>query len=104
MAFRHSHRENLGSRFSEAARLLWLALEKRGESPADCTRRVGAKAGVVARILYGDRLPNLALGVRFEQIYKIAARLWQTLPTEPFVLPAVARRAVAVEARTGTEG
>lgn len=102
-----SYRDYLGPRFSEGARRLWLALAKLDESPADCARRVSAKGGVIPRVLYGDRTPNLALGVLFEEIYGVKARLWGEAPRHPFTLPAVAaRNARALEAKrgTGTEG
>ena len=92
-----SYRRSLGPRFSEGARLLWVELERRGESMRDLRRRIGVGADIT-RWLYGDAIPPLAAIVRMDKLFGIPARAWLQPAKRAFIPPA------ARASRTGTDG
>lgn len=82
------HRVELGERFSEGARLLWKVLDDKRCSQLQLQRELGEHAGVVNRLLYGDRLPSLETAVRIEALYGIPVNAWNEAPKKKFMPPA----------------
>jgi transcriptional regulator with XRE-family HTH domain len=81
-------RWRIGPKFSEGARLLWVAIESRRETQLDAARKLDMDRGHVARILYGDRLPTPKFITRMTDTYQIPGDSWGRRPLEPFTLPA----------------
>ena len=86
---------DLGPKFSEGARLLWLRSRNLGHSPETIRQVIGCTNGVVNRWLYGERGIELALAVRVEDAYGIPVRAWLMKPTKPFRLPCSERSKAA---------
>ena len=84
-------RKNLGPRFSEGARLLWLKIEKAGGSIATVRKRLGIPRDQMSRLLYGDRAATLGQANRCFEILGIPTATWEQAPKRSFVLPAVRR-------------
>ncbi len=81
-------RTSLGKRFSEGARLLWVAKTERGWSQGEVRRAIGAKAGVVPRWLYGDTKPSWDWAVRLRDTLGIPLEAWTVPSTVVFIPPA----------------
>jgi transcriptional regulator with XRE-family HTH domain len=99
---RRLYRDHLGPKFSEAARLVWLAMAERGWSQSDLARELETDTENVCRWLYGDRRPTRPFDRRFRVLLGVDESLWDADPTEPFTPPALEQR-TALQA-TGTEG
>lgn len=81
-------REINESGFSEAARRLWLELERRGITQTEAEVLLGvAGTGQVNRFLYGERKPGRAMTERIREAFGIASALWDAAPVEPFAPP-----------------
>lgn len=81
-------REDLGRYFTEGSRRLWLALQERGWTQAQARRELGAYAGEIHHVLYGDQRPNLAMTFRMRDVLGIDPEAWTKSPAERFVPPA----------------
>lgn len=77
-------RQTLGARFSEGARLLWLALAKDGIEHAAAAKRLGIDRAVFSRLIYGDAVPPIAVLARVDEEFRIAPASWAKPPTTPF--------------------
>jgi hypothetical protein len=90
-------RTTLGPRFSEGARLTWLALREREWTATDLRARLRGRGegppggGVIDRIMYGDSLPGVSLAAQLEALLKVPAATWARAPSRRFVLDAVKR-------------
>lgn len=82
------HRTDLGPRFNEGARQLWLALEARGITHAKAARALGWDRATATRALYGDVLPRIGLLVEVNRAFGVDLALWAIPPVEPFIPPA----------------
>lgn len=82
-----NHRQELGSLLNEGARLLWLALSKRGISQADAARLVGVGRSVLTHWLYCDRRPSLESAERLRKEFGIPSSAWLAPPKTPIVPP-----------------
>lgn len=83
---RRCNRRHLGKRFSEGARLLWLAM---GEtSQAEFQRGLGLAPGMLANYLYGERRAGREVAVLFQQRLGIPIESWSQASTVDFVPPA----------------
>ena len=87
------HRSELGADFSEAARLLWLAVGTHDGAHAEATRRLRLSSGMITKYLYGDRRPGRETTERIRAEYGIDSPLWNQPPSEPFCPPAGAEAA-----------
>lgn len=77
----------LGSKFSEGARLLWLALLRSDTSQEGLRSAVGCTKGVVGRWLKGERRPD---ELRRRAIFKrfgVPPSLWDVPPRKSFSIP-----------------
>ncbi len=83
-------RTELGPKFSEGARLFWLALEKEGWNQLAAEHALGAKRGTVSRLLYGDRIPGVRLAATIEDRLGIPASSWVMVPRRKFKIPEAA--------------
>lgn len=81
-------RRELGSRFCEGTRLLWLAIEREGISPAAAAKRMGWSRATASHVLYGDRLPGVVLLSAVEREFGVPYAAWTLPPSEPFTPPA----------------
>lgn len=84
-----AHRVNVGEKFSEGARLLWLGLEASGWSREELRKALNVSSGGVSRWLYGDRRPCHAQALRLQELFEIPVATWRCAPREPFVPPAL---------------
>jgi hypothetical protein len=87
-----AHRRELGERFSEGARQLWLVVEREGLTHKRLRERIG-RGFDVTRWLYGDSVPPVAALVRIEELWGIRVALWLQKPRHRFVPPAVRKAA-----------
>lgn len=78
----------LGSEFSEASRLIWTELERRGWSREYLIARVKVSRGAMTRYLYGDRRADRDVAIRFSRVLGIPVESWTKAPTRLFVPPA----------------
>lgn len=75
-------RQTLGTKYSEAARLLWAYAAERHWTPADLARflgseRVKCNTGMLSRWLWGDRKPDRTWAGRiYKKIRAIKTQLW----------------------------
>jgi transcriptional regulator with XRE-family HTH domain len=76
-----------GKDFSEGARRLWLALERKRLSQLDAGSLLGTDGATVCRWLYGERRPSLEFAFKIEKLFRIDAKLWLDEPTEAFEFP-----------------
>lgn len=86
-------RETLGTKYSEAARLLWAYAVDKHWTPADLSRYLGSEkvkcnTGMLSRWLWGDRKPSRQWAARIQRkIRTIKLEMWDaiasalTLPT-----------------------
>jgi hypothetical protein len=81
-------RTELGPKFSEGARLLWLAMRENKWSQGELGKAIDAKPGVVNRWLYGDIRPGLAWAEELLAVVKIPLSAWNQRPVRAFVPPA----------------
>jgi hypothetical protein len=82
-------RPNLGPKFSEGARQMWLKMKELGWSRAQTSAEIGAKSGTLHSILYGDVGVGRTMGVALEQKLGVAMHLWDLPPAVPFSPPAL---------------
>jgi len=81
-------RRDLGEKFSEGSRLLWLELERRGLRQSEAEALLGTFGqGRLNRILYGDRKPSLELASKVESIFAVPVAAWQSPPAARFTVP-----------------
>lgn len=79
-------RRELGERFSEGARLLWVAMRRHELSQEALRTELGRARGVVGHWLRGERLPDgTSRGKLFER-FGIKPQAWEQKPTKPFSL------------------
>lgn len=81
------NRTELGSKFNEGARLLWSAMRRAGDSQADVTAKIGAAAGRVNHLLYGDNLPSPAEITALHEAYGIPGESWGKPSSRSFQPP-----------------
>ena len=79
-------RDYFGPKFSEGARLLWLALREADVSAADMSRALGTGNGTLHRWLYGDRRPDIDSAVKILDLYDIKPEMWARPPARRFRL------------------
>jgi hypothetical protein len=80
-------RTELGSHFSEGARLLWRVMAKQKLSQADIRRRMQCQSGLVPRWLYGDVTPGLMYAFRLAAAFDIPPQAWIAPPKRHFAVP-----------------
>lgn len=90
-----NYRRHLGPKFSEGARLTWLALASRGLSISRGAALLGWHRGNLARAIYGDSLPGVELLVSLEKALGVSVSAWAQEPTETFVPPALEEEGAA---------
>lgn len=83
-----NYRRHLGPRFSEGARQLWLVVEGRGLNVADAARALGWLRSTLSNVLYGERLPGVALAADVERVFGVPIGAWALEPTDAFIPPA----------------
>jgi hypothetical protein len=83
-------RRRLGDRFSEGARLLWLAMLRQGLSQESLRAELGRPKGVIGRWLLGDRLPDGESRGRLFKRFGIKPQAWDQKPSKPFSLETAA--------------
>mgnify|MGYP007083426783 CR=1 FL=1 len=80
------YRISLGDKFSEGARLLWIAM---GDvAPADFERSLGWSRGTLSNYLYGERRAGRDAAVLLFERHQIPIGAWAEKPTETFIPPA----------------
>ena len=89
-------RTRLGPHFSEASRLLWLALEREGLSQTEGEAALELSSGQVNRLLYGDRRAGRGVAQRAFIRFGVPIGAWDQPPAKRFNLPAARK--------TGTDG
>jgi len=80
----------LGPRFSEGARLLWVAMRRAGLSQESLRSELGCAKGVIGRWLRGDRLPDGTFRGKLFKQFGIRPQLWEHGPSRPFSCDAAA--------------
>jgi hypothetical protein len=88
---RRLNRQRFGDRFSEGARLLWLAIA--GDTQAAASIQLGCAKGMLTNWLYGDRSPSAPWLTKIQDEYGVPADAWGRPPVQTFTLPAVAQAA-----------
>lgn len=88
-------RQDLGPKFSEGARRLWAALIKRKWNQQEATAELELSAGVLSRLLYGDRKPGRTTSETLRKKLGIDPPLWDRAPAKPFAPPAAVESARA---------
>lgn len=79
--------DTLGDKFSEGARLLWLAMRRSQLSQEQLRLELQLARGVIGRWLRGERRPDgKSRGTLFER-FEISPTAWDSPPSEPFTLP-----------------
>lgn len=81
-------RRKRAARFSEGARLLWLAMERDGLSQEATRLKVGVAGGQLGRWLRGERLPAGPFRGALFRLFSIDPSAWDVPPSEPFKFPA----------------
>lgn len=94
-------RTRLGRHFSEGTRQTWIALRDLGWSLARTSAEIGAKSGVLHKILYGDREPNRQLSTAIKAKLGVEQALWDVPATDVFLPPAVEAADVQNRPTTG---
>lgn len=61
---------------NDGARLLAAELDRREVSQGQAERDLDVSAGVVSRLLSGDRLPGRTLGLRIRDTYGVPLEAW----------------------------
>ncbi len=84
---RETHRTTFGKGFSEGARQLWLALDKKGWGREELTSRLGCSRGATSRWLYGDRVPDTEWLHKIEDLLGIPSRAWRQSAAKVFTPP-----------------
>lgn len=84
---RSAARSKLGSKFSEGARLLWLACIKNGWSQADLRALLKCSTGTVNRYLWGDRVPDRVMADRIREVAGVPIPTWDQPPKKAFTPP-----------------
>lgn len=80
------YRRHLGPRFSEGARLLWIAM---GDMPpAEFERSLGWSRGILSNYLYGERRAGRAASLLLFERHAIPIGAWSKAPSVAFVPPA----------------
>lgn len=82
------HRTNKGPRFNEGARLAWLALGRKKWTQARLREELGCADGLIARWLYGDRVPSAKWAAMIERVLGIRSSKWAESASQSFLLPA----------------
>lgn len=92
---RRHYRKDLGPKFSEGSRLLWVAM---GSTPrTEFEKSLEWASGKLANLLYGERGAGRATATLLLERFGIPLASWDQAPTEAFVPPA-AREGEEVEA------
>jgi hypothetical protein len=80
-----TRRTELGPRFSEGSRKLWLLVLAAGNPGARraLARKIETDDGTLHRLLWGDRRPSLELAGRLSRL-GIKPETWTIKPREPF--------------------
>ncbi len=82
------HRCHLGKFFSEGSRQIWLQLPRAKLRVEEFTVRAGWARGVLSKVMYGDKRPNLRQGIDLSTILGIDPTAFEHPPKRAFVLPA----------------
>lgn len=82
-------RKKFGSKFSEGARLLWIACIRNGWDQQDLRRLLECPAGCVGRYLWGDRRPDRDTGNRIFDVAGVRPTTWDEEPKKAFVPPTI---------------
>lgn len=72
---------------------MWLALIASGMNIRDAESAWGLKGGRLNRLLYGDRVPDLATGLALQACLGIPTESWHQKPTRRFEPPRTLKRA-----------
>lgn len=80
-------RKELGPLFSEGARLVWVAFEERKLIPAEAAKLLGWRRGTFSRVVWGDRMPGIALIKDARRVFGVPPELWGEPLREPFIPP-----------------
>lgn len=68
---------------------MWLLMIRKGWTQRDVKEALGVVEGVVPRLLFGDRRPDLKLATKVESLLKIRSSAWHEAPTKLFDVPEV---------------
>lgn len=90
-----SPRTRLGSRYSEGARLLRIALKQRGWSQTRLKTELGTALSV-SYWIFGDKRPSLEWAIKLRDLLGIPVEAWRQPANDVIDAPALAA--------TGTEG
>jgi transcriptional regulator with XRE-family HTH domain len=85
---RRTYRRHLGPKFSEGARLLWARIERRRLSFSEAAELLGWTRPALSNVLYGERLPGVALAAVVAQRFRVPITAWARPASVPFVTPA----------------
>lgn len=80
--------KELGPKFSEGARLLWLELLKTKYSIREAEREWGMSRGLLHRLLYGHQRAGRVVALRLFGMFSIPVETWDRTPIREFVPPA----------------
>lgn len=86
-------RENLGPKFSEGARQMWLRCRARGWSMADLSRVLSWPRNVAYRYAWGDRKPEIEALVKIRDVLGIEPADFASPPKRHFKPPPPPARA-----------
>lgn len=86
------HRVEVGPKFSEGARQLWLALVERNWTQEEARVELGLARGMLSRWLYGERCPGGPMRVRLVERLAIPVGAWDVAPKGGAVLPPAVMR------------
>ena len=85
---RDLRRTELGPKFNEGARLLWLAIIREGITQFALSRELGiATPGVQNRWLWGDQRPMNPWRKKINERFSVPVDAWDEEPTEAFTPP-----------------
>lgn len=81
-------RTRLGTKFSEAARTIWMQYILKDEwSFGFLAGVLGTSSGTLTGWLFGDTVPTLASAIKIEDTIGVPPRLWLMKPYRSFTPP-----------------
>jgi hypothetical protein len=92
--------ETLGRRFSEGARLLWLAVRRHCVDLAGLVEATGRTKGAVSRWLHGHCLPDADSRIVLFEKYAIPVAAWSQPPKKEFRIVRSSSRPTVTTAST----
>jgi hypothetical protein len=85
---RQASRRTLDDKFSEGARLLWIAVAAHGWNQAAAAKAIGMPSGQLSKFLYGVRKPGREWATKLHEKLLIPLATWDMPSTIAFEPPA----------------